>query len=192
MCIRDRQGTAAEAAAKVGATDPSRSVVIILNRNSVSKTVWQAGSITYGQVRELLPFPNPLIYIEMKGAFLLATLKLNARKLLTANFFFVYGITNYSYKLKSGEKLPDSETDITQADVKAGAVIAFGHPQWGGEDVDTNKWYPCVLDSYLLDTLLLQVPERENGFRTRTNLNTNYCEIVTSHLEGGGVFGISP
>jgi hypothetical protein len=189
--VHHPQVTAAAEAATIGATDPSRSVLVIQNRNSVSNQVWKAGNITYGQVRELLPFPNPLLYIEIQGAFLLATLKFNEQKIFSANFLFVTGITNHSYTLKSGDALPDNETDLTKANVATGAVIVSGNPQWGGRNIDQSKWYPCVLDEYLLDTILSSVQAREGGFRGRTNLNTNYCEMVTSHLERGGVFGSS-
>jgi hypothetical protein len=161
------------------------------NRNNITKpTSWPVGNITYGQVRELLPFPNPLFYIEIQGSFLMAAIEHNASQLLSANFFVISGLENYGYTLKSGGELPSVAGELTMADISAGGVVpSKGAVRWGGEAVDPTAWYPCVLDIYLLDTVLLQLPEREHGVRARSPLKMNFCEVVTAYLERGGVFG---
>ena len=76
--------------------------------------------------------------------------------------------------------LPTAQAQL----VVDGATVA-------GEPLDLTTWYNCVVEDFVLDTLLVGVPEREGSYRVRDWVEERPSTLLMSHLRRGNTIPIN-
>ena len=137
-------------------------------------------------------FPKArFVRVEMRGAMLSAIFaRHNAAHVLSSEFLFVDG-AECALALRGGAPLPEAAGALASEDARAAGAVVAGRPTVDGEPVDEDAWYRVVIAEYVLDTSLARLPEREGGFRDRTELDgdSGAPALVAEFLRRGGVLG---
>lgn len=157
-------------------------VVVLSNRYS-ARTGLQAGTVTRGSLLDLIAYNSPTRLVQLSGLFLAAIIRRNALFAGCADFVYVSEV-DYVLRCRDGS-VPTGPVQREQ--VKAGVLECIDIKAFG-EDVNVlNGWYWCVVDDYVLHTLLAGLPERVEGIRNTHPTGIGWRDLVEGHLTRGGV-----
>jgi len=162
-----------------GKADP---VIVICNRYSAAFGL-KAGPLNRGTLNSLIRYNSPVLLAELSGRFLAAIIARNAMFVGMADFLYLSSV-DYTIQCRNGAKLPLEP--LTRDQIKAG-MLECSAARVAGAELDTEQgWYWCIVDGYVFETLLADMPERDGGVRNE-RLGPPYRDLVQSYLKGGGI-----
>jgi len=158
-----------------------RETLVITNRYSAAIPL-KAGPVTRYDLMQLIRYNGKMQLVELSSSFLAAIVNRNSLFVGMADFLYIRGVV-YGISGSKGIALPNEP--LTRDQIKAGA-LECSQPRVFGEDVDKEKWYWAIIDVYALDTLLVDVPERQTGVRNAVATKLCYRDLVEGFLRRGG------
>mmetsp|Transcript_12845 Transcript_12845/g.19338 ORF Transcript_12845/g.19338 Transcript_12845/m.19338 type:complete len:130 (+) Transcript_12845:1-390(+) len=122
--------------------------------------------------------------MELSGHFLAAIVERNARFCGSADFLFMTGVS-FTLRCRDGSKnwpiVPLSREEIKLGVLECSAVNVAGAGL-----IEKDGWYWCLLDEFVFETLLKDMPERRDGVRNASPKLPGSRDLIEGYLRRGG------
>eukprot|EP00931_Biecheleriopsis_adriatica_P054904 TRINITY_DN32352_c0_g1_i1.p1 TRINITY_DN32352_c0_g1~~TRINITY_DN32352_c0_g1_i1.p1 ORF type:complete len:451 (-),score=72.10 TRINITY_DN32352_c0_g1_i1:52-1404(-) len=172
---------------KAGHVAPCQhSTLVITNRYSAA-TGLKTGPVTRYDLMRLIRYNGGMQLAELSGRLLAAIVQRNARFVGMADFLYLRGV---SYTLSGLRGSPLPEKALSREEIQSGCLECNEAKVFGQSLNLQTGWYPAIIDVYVLDTLLADLPERVGGIRNPVGMQWHLRDLVEGFLQRGSRIGL--